>query len=61
MPSRPIVARCADATASETSAAMRAISLSPASIAWRTSSRHAFVSGRAAYVRPTSAYRSQHR
>ena len=61
MPIRPIVARCAAETASDTAAAIRAVSLSPSSIAWRTSSRQAFVSGRAAYVRPTSAYRSQQR
>ncbi len=61
MPSRPIVARWAEETASETAAAIRAVSLSPASIAWSTSARQACVSGRAAYVRPTSAYRSQQR
>ena len=55
MPIRPIVARCACETASDTTAAIRAVSLSPFSIAWRTSSRQAFVSGCAAYVRPTSA------
>jgi len=45
MPIRPIVARWAEETASATAAAIRETSLSPSSIAWRTSARQAFVSG----------------